>query len=493
MKNQNNKKFSFKAFLQARNTRRGAVSVAITVLIIVAVILLNVVVNSLTTRNSLYLDTTADKAYRLQSVTADYAASIKKDVDFYVLATEQDFEDAGDHYVQANKLIRQFCESGDHITLHYTDIITDPSFRRDYPDIDWSVPHPCLVVCGKNYRVIDADDMFDYEQDSSGYQYPTNQHVEQALASAVLAVTSDNIPTVAVLTGQGEEDASYFTGLLTNNAYKVETVDLTAGAIPDEADFLLIYAPAVDIDEEMYTYLSSWLTNNGSYGRHVVYFPSDRSDAAEYPNLNALLADYGMSVDYGYVREDNTANIPSTLRTPLCARYFYADPQFTQRLQNPGINVFLYCTMPVTILDTALASPMLVSSETSFFGQIKIEGDFEPNYMSFNGAACGTRNNGSTEGGKSSHVVVVGSSWAVSETFLTYNAFNNAAYFVNIFNTLSSAENTKVVIEGKNIDSSELGATDTTLVNFVTAAVRWIIPAAVLIAGLIVWLKRRHR
>ena len=303
MKNQNNKKFSFKAFLQARNTRRGAVSVAITVLIIVAVILLNVVVNSLTTRNSLYLDTTADKAYRLQSVTADYAASIKKDVDFYVLATEQDFEDAGDHYVQANKLIRQFCESGDHITLHYTDIITDPSFRRDYPDIDWSVPHPCLVVCGKNYRVIDADDMFDYEQDSSGYQYPTNQHVEQALASAVLAVTSDNIPTVAVLTGQGEEDASYFLGLLTNNAYKVATVDLTAGAIPDEADFLLIYAPAVDIDEEMYTYLSSWLTNNGSYGRHVVYFPSDRYDTAEYPNLNALLADYGMSVDYGYVRD----------------------------------------------------------------------------------------------------------------------------------------------------------------------------------------------
>lgn len=483
---------SFKDFLTARNTRRGALSIAITVLIIAAVILMNVAVNSLTSRYSLFIDTTANKAYRLQDVTADYAASIDKDVDFYVLAYEQDFEDSGDHYVQANKLIRQFCESSDHITLHYVDLISDPSFRTSYPDIDWNNPHPCLVTCGKNYRVIDADDMFDYEQDSSGYYYPTNQHIEQALASAVLAVTADYTPTVAVLTGQGETDATPFTTLLTNNAYNVTTVDLTSGTIPEDAEFLLIYAPAVDIDDEMYTYLSEWLTNNGSYGHTVVYFPNDAYDVSDYPNLNTLLADYGMELDYGYLREDDASNIPSTLRTPLCARFFYGDPLFTDRLQNPSINTFLFRTMPVNITDSTLASPMLVSSEYTFFGPIRIEGDFEPDYQSFNGAAVGTRDSGSLDSA-ASHVVVVGSSMAICEEFLNYKAFNNAAYFVNVFNALSSAENTGVVIEGKNVDSDVLGATSSASVDFITVLVRYIIPAAVLAAGLIIWLIRRHR
>lgn len=493
MKKQNEKRTSFANFLKARNTGRGILSIVLTVLIIAAVILLNVAVTGMSSRYSLYLDTTPNKAYRLQSVTADYAASIEKDVDFYVLAYEQDFEDAGDHYVQANKLIRQFCESSDHIHLHYVDLITDPSFRSAYPDVDWNTPHPCLVVCGKNYRVIEADDMFDYEQDSSGYLYPTNQHIEQALASAVLTVTADYIPTVAVLTGQAEEDASYFTTLLSSNAYNIATVDLTSGTIPEEAEFLLIYAPAVDIDAEMGEYLSEWLTNNGRYGHHIVYFPSELHDVSEYPNLNALLADYGMSLDYGYIREDDTSNIPSILRTPLCARFFYADPLFTNRLQNPGINVFLFCTMPVNIIDSTLASPMLTSSEYSFFGPIKMEGEFEPSYGVFNGAAVGTRNSGSTEENRSSHIVVVGSSRALWESFLTYKAFNNAAYFVNIFNALSSAGNSGVVIEGKNLDSAVLGADNSAMVNFVAALARYVIPAAVLAAGLIIWLIRRHR
>ena len=495
----NNKKssenrFSFKDFIKARNTKHGAVSVAITALIVVAVILLNVAINGLTSRYSLYADTTSNKAYRLQDVTAAYAASIDKDVDFYVLYEETVFEDYGDYYVQANKLIRQLCESSSHISLHYVNLTGDPTFIKNYPEMDWSTSHLCLVVCGKNYRVIDADDMFDYEYDSSTGSYVvTDQHIEQALATSILSVTSDQVTTVAILTGQAEEDVSAFSKKLGSNAYNVITVDLSTGAIPDEAEFLLIYAPAVDIDEDMYTYLSGWLTNNGSYGHHIIYFPSDTRDVAEYPNLNALLADYGMSVDYGYIREDDRSNIPSTLPTPLCARFNYANTDFTETLQNPGIPVFLFCTMPVIIDDSAIAKPLLTSSDTSFFGPITISGDFEPDYQSFNGAAIGTRSNGSTDDPRESHVVVVGSSRALIEELLGYKAFNNTAYFVNIFNTLSEAQNIGVIIEGKDLSSTVLGADSAAAVNVIMVIVRFIIPAAILIAGLVIWLRRRHR
>ena len=493
MKKQDKKKTSFKEFLQKRNTRRGAISIAITVLIIVAVILLNVVINSLTNRYSLYLDTTQNQAYRLQDVTADYAASIDKDVDFYILASEQDFEDSGDYYVQANKLIRQFCESSDRLTLHYIDLVSEPTFRFDYPDVNWNTQHPCLVVCGKNYRVIDAEDMFDYEQDSSGYYYATDQHIEQAITAAVLYVTAERIPTVAVLSGQGELSADDFTSLLANNAYQVTTVDLISGTIPEEAEFLLIYAPAVDIGDEMYTYLTAWLTNGGDYGHHIVYVPYDQTDVSEYPNLNALLADYGMSVSYGYLFEQNSSYIAAKYQDERCSRYDYADTEFIQKLRNPSIPVYMSNTLPVNIENRAIASPLLTTSDQAIFVPMTEPEDKMVKLQSYNGAAIGKKSNGSVEDERVSTVTVIGSYDALSLEFLSYSSYNNAAYFVNIFNTLSSSKSNSVVIEGKNLTSTVLGAASAGSVNFVTAVVRYIIPALVLIAGLIIWLRRRHR
>lgn len=494
MKQEKKKRFSLREFFKARNTRRGAVSIAITVMMIAALILLNVAVGSLSSQYSLFIDTTPNQAFRLQDVTADYAASIDKDVDFYVLADEMTFEDYGAYYIQANKLIHQLCECSSHITLHYVDPVTDPAFVKDYPEIDWKNGHLCLISCGENYRALDPDDLFDYTQDSNGYYYITAQHIEQAIASSLLMVTSDYIPTVAVLTGQGEDDASAFTSRLSNNAYNIIEVDLaTEEKIPADAEFLFIYAPAVDIDDDMYDYLSDWLINHGEYGHHIVYFPTDMYDVSEFPNLNQLLADYGMKLEYGFIREDNRGNIPSTLPTPLCARFLYTNTAFTEHLPNPDISVFLYCTMPVVITDGATASPMLTSSETSFFGPISISGDFNPEYRSYHGAAIGTKTDRAGDGSRASHIVVCGSNRSLMEEFLAYKAFNNAAYFINIFNTLSANGHVNVIIEGKDLSIPVLGAESAAVVDFLTVAVRYLIPGAVLLAGLIIWLIRRHR
>ena len=492
----NNKRSGFKSFLKARNTKKGAVSIAITAFIIAAIVLLNILAGALSTRYSLYADMTSNDAYRLQDVTAQFAASVEKDVELYVLANETVFEGYGDYYVQANRLIRQLTESSPKISLDYVDLTTDPTFPSKYPDVDWSKSHLCLVVCGDRYRIIDAEDMFDYELDSTSYTYViTSQHIEQAVASSILNVTADSLTTVSVLTGQSEEDMSPFLTLLKNNAYNVESVDLSTGTIPDDSDFLVIYAPAVDIDDDMAEYITAWLENGGEYGRNLIYFPSDRRDVTDYPNLNAIMADYGMSVDFAYIYETDSSYIASSLRaTPLCSRYIYADDTFTKDLLNPDIPVYLYYTMPVNITDSELATALLTTSEKACIRSLNDtdDEDFTPEYQVYNGAAIGKKNSGELEG-KSSSVVVIGSYDALSEGFLKYNSYNNAAYFVNIFNTLSDAENSSIIIEGKNLDSTQLGAGSAASVGFIGALVRWVIPIAVLLAGLVIFLLRRHR
>jgi hypothetical protein len=490
-----NKNSSFKSFLTARNTRRGALSVAITVFIIAAVILLNIVVGSLSTRYSLYADLTANDAYRLQDATASFASTVDKDVTLTVLANETVFEGYGDYYVQANKLIRQLAEASPKITLSYVDLTTNPKFPSRYPDVDWSASHLVLVESGDRYRALDAEDFFDYDLDQSTYSYVvTGQHIEQALCSAILNLTAENLSTVAVLTGQGEQDMTAFTKLLTNNAYNVVDVDLVTGTIPEDADFLVIYAPSVDLDADMTDTIAAWLENNGAYGRNLLYFPSDKRDTAEYPNLNALIADWGMQVDFGYIYEADSSYIASALQTALCSRYDYADAAFTEDLPNPEIPVYLYYTMPVTITDGEIASPMLTSSEESFFGPMTAADDdsFTPDYHAYNGAAVGEKSDGTSDG-RSSHVVVIGSYDALSSGFLQYNSYNNAAYFVNIFNTLADRSVSGVIIEGKKLESTALGADSAATVGFIAVLVRWVIPAAVLLAGLLVFFLRRHK
>ena len=490
-----NNKGSLKSFLKKRSTRKGALSVTVTVLVIAAVVLLNMVIGSLSTRFSLYADLTPNDAYRLQSATADYAASVSKELQIVVLANETIFEGYGEYYVQANKLIRQFAECSPKISLRYVDLTTNPRFPTAYPDVDWTQSHLLLLVCGERYRAIDAEDFFDYETDETTYSYViADQHIEQTLASAVLNLTADSLTTVSLLTGQAEEEPDAFKKLLTDNAFKVEEVDLATGSISDDSDFLIIYAPAVDIDADMAKIISAWLENGGEYGHHLLYFPTDKRDVSEFVNLNDLIADWGMSVDFGFIYESDASYVASTLNSALCSRFDYADTTFTEDLPNAEIPVYLYYTMPVNITDGDIAKPLLTSSEKAFFGPMQQENmdDFEPDQHVYNGAAIGEKNAGTTDG-RSSHVLVFGSYDWLSEGFLKYNSYNNAAYFVNIFNTLSDRAQTGVIIEGKKLSSTALGAGSAAAVNWIAVLVRWIIPAGVLIAGLVVFLLRRHR
>lgn len=94
---------------------------------------------------------------------------------------------------------------------------------------------------------------------------------------------------------------------------------------------------------------------------------------------------------------------------------------------------------------------------------------------------------------KSSRVVVFGSYTMFSETVMSYNSYNNSAYFMNVVNTIADKDDTGITIESKSFESAELGVTDVTTRSAMFAIFVIILPAAILVTGLIVWLRRRNR
>ena len=92
-----------------------------------------------------------------------------------------------------------------------------------------------------------------------------------------------------------------------------------------------------------------------------------------------------------------------------------------------------------------------------------------------------------------SRIIVFGSEKMFSKEFMTINSFNNAAYLVNIFNTISDKGDNSVTIESKELKNTELGVTDAStgaamMIIFVIA-----LPLAVLIIGLVLWIRRRNK
>ena len=487
-----------KGFLSSRSTRRGLTSVGVTVLVIAAVILLNVILAILSSHRAMYVDVTANRTYKLQSATVDYLNGLDRDVDIYVLASEEDLTTTAStnyqYYVQANRLLHEFEYSSDRINLHYVDLVKNPTFLSQYPNVNRSQSHMLLIVCGENYTTLDPTDVFSYDTDTyeeQGYMVVNSQHVEQSVTTAILNVTDAEHVAVGVLEGHDEADSSAFTSRLLMNAYDVESVNLYTGDIPAKTEFLIIYKPLTDIDEDEYKKLGDWLNNDGKYGHNIVYFPNDDLDTALYPNLNALLSDYGMAVSYSYIFEkDEDHLIPgNNLNNSL---FDYADNTFTEDLSNKSKKIIMggeRGTLAIDVLDTTVAAPMLNSSDNVSRYDIKTQ-----ELQDVDGVLCGAavgRKGGAS--GVNSSIVVVGSYYAVSNLYLTANTYNNAAYFVNLFNVLSEKTDAGIIIEGKDPTATELGVSSAGDISFLGILVRFIIPAIVLIAGLIIWIRRRHR
>ena len=505
----NNKKTSkarkpgLKGFFRQRGTRRGAASVLLTVLFIAAVVLLNIVLSAISDRFPLYVDVTENASYQLQQDTKDYLAQVDQPVAIYVLQRETDFE-SGDsnnykYRVQANKLLHAMENSSSNVELHYVDITAEPTFTANYPQVDWTQSHAILVVSGDLYRAVDMTDLFSFDQTQYSY-YGTvvinGQQVEQAMMTAILNVTTTDKTKVTILSGQGEQDMSAFTTLLENNAYEIEEISLLNGSISEDSEFLIIYDPDVDIDDNIYTTLSEWLNNDGKFGHHLFYFPNDQHPVSDFPNLNALLADYGMEMQYGYIYENSDSYLIPGGNHYLSVYDYGEDTTYTEGLRSSSIPVVMTLTMPVSVKDDSIAAPLLLSSEESFLFPLDMEEDevdsFDPEYLALNGAAIGVRNDG-TEDGKDSSVVVIGSYDAVTSNYLSISSYNNAAYFVNLFNTLSQRDDVSIVIEGKDPSAAELGVSSMDAIAFPSILVRFVIPIGILIAGLIVWIRRRHK
>ena len=493
------KKGGLKNLMRSRKMRHGSLAVAITAIGVAAVILLNVIASLLVDRfPELKADFTSNNAFALNDDTADYMSRLKKDVKLHIVADEDDFMNTGTYFVQAKNLLdKMVSKSNGKFSYDFVDTTKNPTFVQKYPNINWTTNSTVGVIeCGDDYKGLSLDDCFTYDEEYyqyyQAYQW-TGTTIEQAVVKGALYVTSDDRVVVDVLTGEGESGYDGLTALLSDNAYQVNEVSLLTGELDKTAQIVLVYAPQTDISEAAAETLRNWLDNGGKYGKTLIYVPNadPRLGEQKTPNFDAILSEWGMSLNSGYVYETNSDYLLNG-RSSYMYIADYTD-YYVENLKNQNIPVAVEYAQGVNIKDSETAHAILQTSDGAGVYPLDAADDFdakanvkgEPIAVAAEGKKAGTE--------EYSNVIVFSSSSMLSSSMLNYYSFNNAAFFMNVVNTIAEKEDDTVVIESKSLQNPTLGAPADSTCNAILIIFVYAIPAVILIIGIILWIRRRNR
>lgn len=494
MENKQKTSKGFKAFLRSRKARHGSVAVAIVIAAVALVVMLNIVIGLLVDRfPNLKMDMTGSNAYALSEETEDFMSHLKKDVTMYILSTESDFAANGEYFVQAKNLLEKMESVSDgRFTVKYVDVTANPSFTNNYKNIDWSSNKTMAVMeSGEQYQGVKTDDCFSYNQEylASGYYQIEGTTIEQAVVTTAMKITTEDQVVVDFITGNQETNFTALKSLISNNAYDVREVSLLTGDLDEDAKFAVVFAPKVDLDASAVEKLEKWLDNDGKYGRTLIYIPSPEN--AQTPNAEAMIEKWGMKLTDGFVYETSEDHLLS--RSDMFVFVTDYNNYYTDNLKNKDIPVVVYQTRGIDITDTENAHALLNASDRAGVFPLDADDSFKPEdgitgkqiSVAAEGIKKGTDN-------AESKLIVFGSDRMFASEFMAMNSINNADFILNIFNTISDKTDESVSITGKSINKTELGVTDVNTTGAMNIIFIAVVPLAVLIVGIVVWLRRRH-
>ena len=484
-------------------------------LILIAVLIfagVNVLATVIVDKNPSLMADWTKGSYGLNDTTKEYLEYLDRDISIKVLKTEEQLTSVETDYgygYQANMLLKKI-STYDNINLEYTEILTTSvkALNDKYPDVDWSSPNNLLLVIDDetgNYKAVNLYEVFAATYDDNNEVVIYGQAVEQSVLTAIQYVTADKIVKVGLSTGNGEvfnEDAAYYgefsyiTYFLKDNAYETEEINLLTQTPPEDMDVIIMLAPETDLSTTGVESLTRWLVNDGDYGKTLVYVPNDTK--SELPNLEFFLEQWGMKVYDGYISEKDTTRAVSLgdNRSDLFPLMSYYDNSYTSEISTAQDVLMPYC-IPVEITNEDTVTPLLVSSSTATVKTIsqtdilkeeEIPSDGNP----LVGAAIGIKTN--ADSSALSSVVYWGAYDGLRDKW-TYSSIsediNNMPYFINLLNETTGNSAAQILVESAEISGDSIlvksGQQVTVGIVFI-----FVIPIAIVILGIAVWIRRRH-
>lgn len=502
------KQSKIKKILHSRKFSKGWLSIAIIAVFLACVVAVNIIASVLENKfPSLSVDITSSNMYQLQDDTKKLCKNVNKDIDIYLLSDEDTFTSYDSnfgvaYFSQALQFFKEIAALNSHITFKFEDTASNPSFAKKYSNLNLTTSGSstiCVIDAGNDrYKGLTMEDFFETENDSStGYTTIKSSKVEQAVCTAILGLTKENVAKACFVTSSGV-NSSYFSTLKTfleNQAYSTSTVDLDSNnKVPNDCDILLFVAPTTDISEQALKKVNDYLNTAKKSNKTFVYIPAPAVIDGGTPNMDSFLEEQGIKIDNKWIyEEDNDYLTPLSPNDKRLSTFDYDDSDFTDGIDR-STKVAMFDTWNITLTKGSSAKVLLKSSKKADLlpTDAKSTDDIKKGSgKALNGAVI---NQSEVSDGVNKNVVVIGSYDALCGDLLTkYSQYNNSKYFANLFNLLTENDGETITINSATASDTSLGLEAASDALFPTILFVGIIPIGVLILGIVIWAVRRKK
>jgi ABC-type uncharacterized transport system involved in gliding motility auxiliary subunit len=455
-------------WLKARQTKYAAYA-TIYILVVLAVV---VVANILASRYNRSYDATSNKRYSLSEETKKLVDGLKQDVTIT-------YFNQSSHFNQGRDLLDEYSALSSKVKVKFVDPDKEPEVAR--ADGVTSVPTATVTIGDRTEKASSID--------------------EEGITGAFIRDVKNNTRTVCFVTGSGEhqldddsrDGLSQLKTLLAKDSYETQSVDLvTQAGVPASCTAVVVAGPTHNYEQPEVDALKNFVENGGR-----AFFMLDPplqmgpTSIADNGALTGVLGSWGVTPDKDLVLDLNPIGQIAGLgpQEPLVTTYSTSQPivasmrgtatafPITQSLtiaSNGKTNVDqLFSSSSSSLATTNLSSPRVdVKDPSNKKGPLVL-------------AAAGTYNTGkqNSEG----RFVVIGSSIWASNRFLRFNGNGDLA--ANAINWLCSDEDL-ISIRPKPPEESGLTLTQAQM-SMVRLVSQFVLPLIVIVAGIVVWWKRR--
>lgn len=458
------------------------------IILIAVVVAIAVLVNILVGMTSLKWDLTPNKLYSISDTTKDILKDLNKDVTIYGLFDEGKIGGDTD-YKQVTELLGHYAKYP-HVKIEYVDPDKNPGIFKDIdPDGMKEISkNDFIVKCGNKVKRLEYYDLFETEFDQNTFQtYKTGSNAEQGFTGAIKYVTSDKTSVIYFVEGhdEGSLDSDYqlVKGYLEKNNYDVKTLNLlTVDKIPEDAELLMLASPKKDLTGVERDRLKDYFKEGGK----AIFMFDSLQTGTDLAEFNKLFADFNVSINNDKVKEnDKSRHFPNNQYAILLDvdSNSVIDEDFNMVLANSrSINILKNQKEYITVTPLMKTSSKAVGEQIDKSKGADIQGPLN--------VAVSVEYKGTL---KPSKLLVVGNGTFISDSAQQqYGPYfeQGVVFFLKSLSWMLDKKDEQIIAPKKfETPTLEITALQANVFGLILVIG---LPVIILIAGLVVFLRRRH-
>jgi hypothetical protein len=473
--------------------RNRGTSAALVVLVLAVFVLLNVFTGILTERFYLKLDMTEAGLFTIDSEAVAYLESMREPVDVIVLQEESVWLARPD-FMRVVELLRQYSRvSGGKFRVQYVNpdhnIFDGPEYGNSltrlgeaHTNLQEMKRDDILFLSSRRADIKAVDDLFAVMPAADGNpQWHLNADAE--LMAALFYVLSEEVATAVFLQGHNEAEAGFLRGFFERSGYDCFDIDLRREPLPDSTLIVISVGPKQDFMPMEIEQLEAYLSDGGCL---MVFYDFE---TASLTNLDAFLNNWGLAVEHTLLQDSthSLSGIPG---------FVYAEIKSTDGFFPPidladGWQVGTYLARPIrwmfeTDSRNNLTAKPLISSDPSTSFAIDLNdgnawaGPFDLAYL--------VRREGRAQSAPGS--LIVSNAGMIEDWVLDAHVVNQALMYtiMDTFNPFGES----VFIPPKNLWSETMPVTSGQS-RIILILLVVIVPLGIMVAGILVYRRRRHK